>query len=50
MWLLFIIYRTNVGGFEPGVVMMLEATTGFQVFQELPVCKHPGSLATGHNR
>jgi len=29
MWLLFIIYGTDVGGFELGVVMMPEATTGF---------------------
>ena len=24
--------------------MMLEATTGFQVIHELPVCKHPGTV------
>ena len=24
--------------------MMLEATTGFQVIQELPVCKHSGTV------
>lgn len=41
MWLLFIVYKTGIGGFEQAVVMMLEATTGFQVIQESPVCKHP---------